>query len=155
MRFFYKMFVFIVCAIFILAGTAYAGSTLSIQDKSASPADTVMVPLVLKSSSQLSALSTDLSYNADRLQFNDASIGVAASNKKVVANSRGEGKVRIGLISMDSTVLNDGKVINVSFVVDPEAEPGKVQIEQEVSGSTPDGEETDVNGESGTIDVSY
>jgi len=150
-----KYFILTICAVFILGNIAYADTTLSVQSKSASPADTITVPIVLESDSQLSALSTDLSFNPEKLKFEEANIGAAASNKKIVTNKMKPGKVRIGLISMDSTALNDGELITVTFSVDPEAKPGEVQIEQEVSGSTPEGEEAEISGKAGTIDVNY
>jgi hypothetical protein len=110
---------------------------------------------MLQSDTQLSALSVDVSYPADELRFEYADIGMAAVSKRVVSTVREEGHLRVGLVSMDQSLIDNGEVAVLTFSIDPEAETGTIRLGQKTIGADPDGAEVRVAGRPGRIRVSY
>ena len=150
-----KQIVFCVFAIFMAAGWVHADTLLTMGSDSASPGDIITLPFTLKTDADISALSTDLHYDASQLTFEYAKSSLAASGKQLVFNQISPKRVRLGLISLDNMAIENGDVLEVTFSVNAYAMPGKAIIRQAASGSTPDGDPLSVKGKAGRVGIRY
>jgi len=148
-----KQFVFCILGFFLAAGAVHAETLLQMGTDSASPGDIITLPFTLKTDVEISALSTDLYYDAGQLTFEYAKAGLAAQGKSLISNQISTNTVRLGLISIGNMPMDNGEVVEVTFSVNPEATPGKIMIHQTASGSTPEGEPVLVKGISGRVGI--
>jgi len=134
-------------------------ATVSFANNTACPGSTVTMDLSLTNSDgiDISAISTDLTYDISILSNPSVVIGSAgqAAGKSIISSHIISNTLRIGVVSLaNSSAISDGIVAHVSFDVSSDAEIGTTTvITQDLSASSPDGEDVSIEGSSGTVTI--
>ena len=138
--------------------TADGVPSLTLGTATASSGQTVSIPINLQNVAgyEISAISTDISYDTTVLENPTVDLGPAASKagKTVVFNEVSQGVLRIGILSLtNSSIISDGVIANVSFSIKADAAVGNSVLEISSSGADPFGNEMPVESINGMISV--
>ncbi len=125
-----------------------------------SPEATVTVPLTLTNASgyQVSAVSTDITYDARYLESPSAIIGPAgaAAGKDVIFNIISSGTIRVGVFSAgNNNAIGNGVVAYVSFKIKSSASIGQTILGNTPSGSDSSGNDILMDGSDGSVTVTF
>ncbi len=143
-----KLFFKILAALiitFFSAASAIAQPILTISSTKAEPGETFQLELTLNSDGEdISALSTDITYDASVIQIIGAEIGPAAHavGKIIITNDVDTNIYRVGIISMsNNNAIGNGIAGYINCIVNNAASNQTMTITQKASGSDPDGME--------------
>jgi hypothetical protein len=118
----------------------------------------VSIPIDLTKASgvSVSALSFDVSFDANRLTFNQATVGDAAlaAGKQVASSIVAEGTLRVIVFGVNQTDIGEGKVTYLSFDIDGNAASGVIPLTfSNAAGAAPDASPVVLTGVNGSITV--
>ena len=120
-----------------------AQPALTISSTEVEQGDTFQLELTLDSDGGVvSALSTDITFDASVIQITGAEIGPAADfvDKMIIDNDVAAGTYRLGILSMSNNdAIGNGIVAYINGIVDNAASDQIVTISQNASGSDPNG----------------
>jgi Chitobiase/beta-hexosaminidase C-terminal domain/Glucodextranase, domain B/IPT/TIG domain/Divergent InlB B-repeat domain len=118
---------------------------------------TVTVPVTLTNlaGTDLSGLSIDIGYDTNLLNNPTATIGAAglAANKSISKSTPFTGVFRVGIVGVNTDIISDGVVANVTFNINPAAIPGNTTLTNTPGATDPAGQEVTITGKSGTVKV--
>ena len=147
-------------------GQAYVNATasdnapsLDVGQVSGSPGETVTIPITLTNTSgyQVSALSTDITYDPTYLENPSATIGPAgtAAGKEVSFREISSGTIRVGVFSAsNNNEIGNGVVAYVIFKIKSNSPSGQTTLSNTPSGSDPSGNDITMDGSDGLVTVS-
>lgn len=139
---FKNLVIFTLISVFSVA-SVMAQPSLMISSTEAKPGGTFTLELTLDSNGkEISAISTDIIFDASILLIADAEIGPAANaaGKMIFQNNVSDGKYRVGILSISNNdAIEDGVVAYLSGSVGNAAPEQTVKIFQAASASDPKG----------------
>lgn len=139
------------------AVSVVAQPTLTLSSVTVEAGDTFQIALTLDTDGEsISALSTDILFDASVIQITGTELGPAATSagKMISQNEVNPGLYRVGLFSLSNAdAIGNGIVIYISGTVDSAASDENVILSQNASGSDPSGTPITVSGLSATISI--
>jgi hypothetical protein len=122
------------------------------------PGETVTVPLTLKNVTgyEISALSTEISYNYTKLENPVIQVGQTAiyAGKILVSNEAQPGEIILGILSLSNvTPINDGIVAYISFSIKSDASNAAIVLTNTPSATDSYGNEIPIEGVNGMIGI--
>lgn len=128
--------------------------SLTVGQTTGEPGDTVTIPLMLSNVSgyDISAISTDITYDTTILEKPSVRIGPAgtAAGKSVTSNEPSQGTLRIGILSVsNNNAIGSGVVGYLTFTV--KAALGRTIIGNSAEGSDPLGNDVPMFGKTGMV----
>jgi len=156
-QFFKTLAAFMAITVFSVV-SALAESTLTLSPAVVKVGDTFQLELTLDSDGgAVSALSTDIFFDASVIQITSAEIGPAAEavDKMIIDNDVSTGTYRLGILSMsNNSAIENGIVAYINGTVSSAALDQTVTISQNASGSDPNGSDINISGLSADLLIS-
>ncbi|MBF0412282.1 MAG: hypothetical protein HQK70_06185 [Desulfamplus sp.] len=147
-----KTKLFLLFAIMTICTNAFAANTLTLESKNAKSGSTIQLALTLSQASQISAISTDISYDSNIFESANAEIGPVGLNagKTIVSKDMGD-KIRVVILSIaNNDIISDGVVAYLILTIKQNS-TGTAYLKNIASGADPNGEEVVITGNTAQI----
>jgi hypothetical protein len=100
-------------------------------------------------------LATDIDFDSQVLTTPRCASGAAltGTGKTVVCSEVSKGRLRLGILGLDTSDVPEGEVARVTFAVDPGARPGHYRLQQHPTGADTNGRDISMGGNAGTVRI--
>jgi hypothetical protein len=142
----------------VLCTTAHAfGGTLVLKKAQGQAGATVAVAVLYRQGGGTAAagLATDIEFDRTVLSQPRCAPGpaLAAVSKSVICSETTPGRLRLGILGLDTTSVPQGEVARVTFAVAPTARPGRYKLRQHPTAADSDGRDYALRSRDGVVRI--